>query len=71
MTFASAVMPILYVGTIPMTLAVVARLLLQGHPFYFALAAMAIGVHVYFVFLAKGLNSTALPCSSSAPRRTR
>jgi two-component system cell cycle sensor histidine kinase PleC len=60
MTFASAVMPILYAGTIPMTLAIVARLLLQGHPFYLAMAAMAIGLHVYFIFLAKGLNSTAL-----------
>ena len=53
-------MPILYVGTIPMTVAVVVRLLLLGHPFYWAMASMAVGVHVYFVFLAKGLNSTAL-----------
>jgi two-component system cell cycle sensor histidine kinase PleC len=60
MTFASSVLPILYVGTIPITLAVVGRLLLQGHPFYFAMAAMAVGLHVYFVVLAKGLNSTAL-----------
>ncbi|HJZ43191.1 MAG TPA: ATP-binding protein [Hyphomicrobiaceae bacterium] len=60
MTFASAVMTILYVGTIPMTMAVVARLLMQGHPFYLAMAVMAIGLHVYFIFLAKGLNSTAL-----------
>jgi two-component system cell cycle sensor histidine kinase PleC len=60
MTFASAVMMVLYVGTTPMTVAVVIRLLLQGHPFYFAMAAMAIGLHVYFLFLAKGLNSTAL-----------
>jgi two-component system cell cycle sensor histidine kinase PleC len=60
MTFASAVMTILYVGTIPMTMAVVIRLLMQGHPFYLAMAAMAIGLHVYFIFLAKGLNSTAL-----------
>ncbi len=60
MTFSSAVMPVLYAGTIPMTLAIVARLLLQAHPFYLAMAAMAIGLHVYFVFLAKGLNSTAL-----------
>jgi two-component system cell cycle sensor histidine kinase PleC len=60
MTFASAVMTILYVGTVPMTLAVVARLVMQGHPFYFAMAAIAIGLHVYFIFLAKGLNSTAL-----------
>ena len=60
MTFASTVLPILYVGTIPMTIAVVARLLMLGHPFYWAMASMAVGVHVYFVFLAKGLNSTAL-----------
>jgi two-component system cell cycle sensor histidine kinase PleC len=60
MTFASAVMTILYVGTIPMTTAVVIRLLMQGHPFYLAMAVMAIGLHVYFIFLAKGLNSTAL-----------
>ena len=60
MTFASAVMPILYASTIPMTLAIVARLLMQGHPFYLAMAAMAIGLHVYFIFLAKGLNATAL-----------
>ena len=60
MTFASSVMPILYVGTIPMTLAVVTRLVLLNHPFYWAMASMAIGVHVYFIFLAKGLNSTAL-----------
>ncbi len=60
MTFASTIMPILYVGTIPMTLAVAARLLMLNDPFYFALASMAVGVHVYFIFLAKGLNSTAL-----------
>jgi two-component system cell cycle sensor histidine kinase PleC len=59
MTFASAVMRILFVGTIPMTLGVVGRLLLQNHPFYMAMAAMAVGLHVYFIFLAKGLNSTA------------
>ena len=60
MTFASTVMPILYVGTIPMTIAVVVRLVLLNHPFYWAMASMALGVHVYFIFLAKGLNSTAL-----------
>jgi two-component system cell cycle sensor histidine kinase PleC len=60
MTFASTLMMVLYVGTTPMTVAVVVRLILQGHPFYYAMAAMAIGLHVYFLFLAKGLNSTAL-----------
>ena len=60
MTFASTLLPVLYAGTLPMTVAVVTRLVLLGDPFYMALAAMAVGVHVYFVFLAKGLNSTAL-----------
>src|SRR5262245_49330121 len=59
-TFASAVMSILCVGTIPITLAVVARLVAQGDPFYLAMAAIAVGLHVYFVFLARGLNATAL-----------
>lgn len=59
MTFASTVMSILYVGTIPMTIAVVTRLALLGHPFYWAMASMAVGVHVYFFILAKGLNATA------------
>ncbi|MEL6373742.1 MAG: HAMP domain-containing sensor histidine kinase [Pseudomonadota bacterium] len=60
MTLASAVMPILYAGTIPMTCAVVTRLILLDHPFYWAMASMAIGVHIYFLFLAMGLNSTSL-----------
>lgn len=60
MTLASPLLPILYVGTVPMTIAVVGRLLMQGDAFHLALASMAVGVHVYFVFLAKGLNATAI-----------
>ena len=60
MTFASTMMPILYFGTIPMTVAVVMRLALLQDLFYLALAAMAVGVQIYFIFLAKGLYSTAL-----------
>ncbi|NQX80028.1 MAG: HAMP domain-containing histidine kinase [Hyphomicrobiaceae bacterium] len=59
MSFASTLLPILYVGTIPMTIAVVSRLLLQQDFFYLALAVMIIAVHVYFIFLAKGLQTTA------------
>ena len=59
MTFASTVLTILYVGTIPMTVAVVARLAMLEDFFYLALASMAVGVHIYFVFLAKGLQTTA------------
>lgn len=60
MTFASTVIPILLVGTIPMTITVVVRLLMLNESFYVALALMAVGVHTYFIFLARGLNSTAL-----------
>jgi two-component system cell cycle sensor histidine kinase PleC len=60
MSFGSTVMGILYAGTLPMTVVVVARLLILGDPFYLALASMAAGVNVYFIFLAKGLHSTAL-----------
>ena len=60
MTFTSTMMSLLYVGTIPMTLAVSARLVMLGEPFYYALATMAVGVHIYFIFLAKGLQQTTL-----------
>ena len=56
--FASTVMPIVYAGTVPMTLALIVRFACQHEPFYWALAAMAVGIHIYFIFLAKGLNAT-------------
>ena len=58
--FAAGIPAILYAGTVPMTVAVVARLLLLGNPFYLALATMAVGIYLYFLFLARGLRSTAL-----------
>lgn len=60
MTFASTVMPVLLAGTIPMTIAVVGRLMWQGHPFYFAMAFMAIGLQIYILVLARDLYATAL-----------
>lgn len=63
MTFSSSILPIMHAGTIPVTIAVVGRLgylgLEMNDPLYFALATMAIGVHLYFIFLAIGLKSTA------------
>lgn len=63
MTFSSSILPIMHAGTIPVTVAVVARLsylgIEMGDPLYFALATMAVGVHLYFIFLAIGLKSTA------------
>lgn len=62
MTFSSSILPIMHAGTIPVTVAVVARLsylgIEMGDPLYFALATMALGVHLYFIFLAIGLKST-------------
>lgn len=60
MTFASTLPSLFLAGTVPMTVAVAARLFSLGDPFYFALASMAIGIHVFFVYLARGLHSTAL-----------
>ena len=59
MTFASSVMPLFFAGTVPMTVAVVCRLMLQNHPFFFAMASMAAGLHVYFTIMAQRLNATA------------
>lgn len=58
--FAATIPMILYAGTLPMTAAVVIRLLLLEDPFYMALATMAVGVYLYFIFLARGLGATAL-----------
>jgi two-component system cell cycle sensor histidine kinase PleC len=58
--FSATIPAIFYVGTVPMTIAVVARLLMLDNPFYFALATMAVGIHLYFIFLARGLRSTVL-----------
>lgn len=60
MSFGATVLEVFYAGTIPMTVVVVARLLMLGDPFYLALASMAVGVNVYFIFLAKGLHATAV-----------
>ncbi len=59
MMFASTVMPLVIAGTVPMTIAIVLHYLLLFHsPFYMALATMAVGIHVYLMFLMTGLNST-------------
>lgn len=58
MMFAFTVMPIVLAGTIPMTAALVLRFGMMDNTFYWALAAMAVGVHLYFLVLMTGLNST-------------
>jgi len=56
--FASSVMSIVYAGTVPLTVALLSRFIYLDNPFYFTLASLACGVHVYFIFLANGLTST-------------
>jgi two-component system cell cycle sensor histidine kinase PleC len=60
MLFASTVMPIVYAGTLPMTIAIAIRFALLDNPFYWAMAAMAIGIHIYFIWLMNGFNSTVM-----------
>jgi two-component system cell cycle sensor histidine kinase PleC len=43
-----------------MVVAVVVRLLLLANPFYLALASMAVGIYLYFLFLARGLRATSV-----------
>lgn len=58
--FAATIPAILYAGTVPMTIAIVARLLMLDNAFYIALATMAVGIHLYFLFLSRGLRTTTL-----------
>jgi two-component system cell cycle sensor histidine kinase PleC len=58
MLFASPVMPIVYAGTLPMAAAIVVRFALLDNPYYWAMAAMAVGVYVYFIWLMSGTNAT-------------
>jgi two-component system, cell cycle sensor histidine kinase PleC len=60
MLFASAILPIIYAGTVPMTVALVIRFAMLNNPFYWAMAALAVGVHVYFIWLMNGVNGTIL-----------
>ncbi len=60
MTFASTLTRVFLAGTVPMTLAVAARLFMLADPFYIALGSMAVGIHVFFLYLTQGLHSTAL-----------
>jgi two-component system cell cycle sensor histidine kinase PleC len=56
MMFASTILPMVYAGTAPITLALVARFATQGEPFYWAMAAIAAALQLYLIFLVKGLN---------------
>src|SRR4029078_7735073 len=58
--FASGLMPMVYAGPLPMTAAIVICFALLDNLFYWAMAAMAVGVHIYFIWLTSGFNSTVV-----------
>jgi two-component system cell cycle sensor histidine kinase PleC len=58
MLFATPVMPIVYAGTLPMAGAILVRFAFLDNPYYWAMAAMAVGVYAYFIWLARGANVT-------------
>jgi two-component system cell cycle sensor histidine kinase PleC len=47
-------------ATVPVTLAVAARLVAEGDPFHLSMAAIAVGLHACFLFLAREHAATAL-----------
>lgn len=60
MMFASTVLSIVYICTIPMTFALTLRFLVADDMFYWTMAAMAIGIHLYFFVLVKSLHKNVL-----------
>src|SRR6476469_1109495 len=58
MLFAAPVMPIVYAGTLSMAAAIVIRFAMLDNPFYWAMAAMAVGVYIYFVWMMSVTNAT-------------
>ena len=59
-TLASQALLIVYAGTLPLAAALTARLLVAGDPIHVALAAITITAELYFVWMARRLNQTAL-----------
>jgi two-component system cell cycle sensor histidine kinase PleC len=60
MMLANAALPIVYAGTLPVTMALVLRFFYLGTPFYWAMASMAIGVNIFFIYLMSLLHSNTL-----------
>ncbi len=52
-------LPIIFAGTVPITLAIVLKCTLAGEPLYLAMAGIAVLVELYFVQLAKRIQQTA------------
>ncbi len=52
-------LPIIFAGTVPITLAIVLKCTTAGEPLYLAMAGIAVLVELYFVQLAKRIQQTA------------
>ncbi|MFV2092657.1 MAG: sensor histidine kinase [Hyphomicrobiales bacterium] len=57
---ASQALILVYAGTLPLVVALTARLVAAGEPWHLALAGIAVAAELYFVWLARRLNQTTV-----------
>lgn len=60
MMLANAALSIVYVGTLPVILALFARFWYLNTPFYWAMGSMAVGTYIFFIYLMSHLHSNTL-----------
>ena len=60
MMLANAALSIVYVGTLPVILALFARFWYLNTPFYWAMASMAVGTYIFFIYLMSHLHANTL-----------
>ncbi len=60
MMLANAALSIVYIGTLPIILALFARFYYINTPFYWAMASMAVGTYIFFIYLMTYLHSNTL-----------
>ncbi len=60
MMTAAAVIPLAYAGTVPMTLSLVVNSIMENDIVYWALAASAVVIHIFFSILIKNFNNNIL-----------
>ncbi len=60
MMLANAALSIVYVGTLPVIMAIFARFAMLNTPFYWAMASMAVGTYIFFIYLMSHLHANTL-----------
>lgn len=60
MMLANAALSIVYIGTLPVILALFARFFYLNTPFYWAMACMSVGTYIFFIYLMSHLHSNTL-----------